>query len=142
MARPKNQIPTYKLHTSTGLARCWVNGNWITLGKYGSPESKAEFERILAELRSGAPAPAVAAGTAPHRAAGLTVDQVLVPYWEHVARYYHTPEGKPTSEPAAIRRSLAPLQRLYGHTAAVEFGPRALACRRPLSGGAHRRSFT
>lgn len=41
MARPKNTTPTYKHHKSTGLARTWVNGKWITLGKYGSPESRS-----------------------------------------------------------------------------------------------------
>ncbi|QJX00037.1 hypothetical protein FTUN_7659 [Frigoriglobus tundricola] len=52
-ARPKNEVPTYKLHKSADLARCWANGKWVGLGKFGSPESKVEFERILAELRSG-----------------------------------------------------------------------------------------
>ena len=124
MARPKNQTPTYKLHKSTGLARCWVNGKWVTLGKYGSPESKAEFARITAEY---AAAPASAAIPTTRPGAGLTIDQVLVPYWQHVVRHYRTPAGKPTTEVDEIKRSLAPLQRLYGHTSAAEFGPKALA---------------
>ena len=36
MARPKNHTPVYKLHSSTGLARCWVNGAWVSLGKYAA----------------------------------------------------------------------------------------------------------
>ena len=70
MARPKNQTPVYKLHSSTGLARCWVNGKWVTLGKYGSPESRAEFARIIAELATGT-ASAVAPGSSPARGPGL-----------------------------------------------------------------------
>ena len=45
MARPKNDVPTYRLHFPSGTAHCWV-----TLGRYNSPESRAEYTRILAEL--------------------------------------------------------------------------------------------
>jgi hypothetical protein len=45
------------------------------------------------------------ADSAPARGPGFTVDQVLASYWEHVERYDRTPDGKPTSEPDAIRRS-------------------------------------
>src|SRR5262245_26453949 len=41
--------------------------------------------------------------------------------------HYRTPDGKPTSEVRELLLSIAPLKRLYGHTLAREFGPRALA---------------
>lgn len=50
MARPKNSVPTYRQHKPTDTARCWLNGGSVTLGKYNSPESRAEYARILAEL--------------------------------------------------------------------------------------------
>lgn len=128
MARPKNTTPVYKLHSSTGLARCWVNGKWVTLGKYGSPESKAEFARIVAEL---AASPAVEL-TVEANAKDITIDQMLVAYWRHVEVHYRAPDGKPTSEVDELRRSLAPVQRLYGHTPAKDFGPRALATARDV----------
>ncbi len=122
MARPKNTTPTYKHHKSTGLARCWVNGRWVTLGKYGSPESKVEFARIVAELDASPAAAMIVKPTA-----DVTIDQMLVAYWRHVELHYRTPDGKPTSEVDELRRSLAPVQELYGHTPAKDFGPRALA---------------
>jgi hypothetical protein len=48
MVRPKNIAPTYRGHRDS--ARCRVNGKWINLGKWDSPESKAEFGRIVAQL--------------------------------------------------------------------------------------------
>lgn len=120
MPRPKNTTPVYKLHKSTGLARCWINAKWVSLGKYGSPESRAEFARVAAELAAAAPvtvAPAV----------GLTVDEMLLAFWGHVERHYQDDAGNPTTEVDEIRRSLAPLRTLYGHTPAAAFGPRALA---------------
>ncbi|MBA4189477.1 MAG: hypothetical protein C0467_15915 [Planctomycetaceae bacterium] len=40
--------------------------------------------------------------------------------------HYRDADGQPTSEVDEIKRSLAPVRRVYGHTAAAEFGPRAL----------------
>jgi hypothetical protein len=39
---------------------------------------------------------------------------------------YYVKDGKPTNEPRNIRLALRPVRRLYGHTPATEFGPRAL----------------
>ena len=128
MPRPRNEVPTYKLHTSTGLARCWVGGKWVTLGKYGSPESKAEFERILAELRSGAPATSVAA--VPD---AVTVDQLLLLFLNHAEKHYRRPDGTPTDQVTEFTNAAKPLHKLYGHTPAVQFGPKA------AQGGASRR---
>ncbi|VTR97901.1 catalytic phage domain protein : Integrase, catalytic core, phage domain protein OS=Rhodopirellula sallentina SM41 GN=RSSM_06627 PE=4 SV=1: Phage_integrase [Gemmata massiliana] len=126
MARPKNHTPTYKKHSSTGLARCWV-----TLGKYGSPESRAEFARIIAELATS-PTPQIGpisrTGTPP--AALLTIDQMLLAFLAHAERYYRGRDGEPTDEVREIRRSLLYVHKLYGHTPAAEFGPRALAAAR------------
>ena len=121
MPRPKNEVPAYKFHKSTGLARCWVNGRWVSLGKYGSSESKAEFERILAELRSGAPA--ASAVTSP---VSLTVDQLLVQFMTHAAQHYRRADGTPTDQVTEYKHTLAPVHKIYGHVAAVEFGPLAL----------------
>jgi integrase len=120
MPRPKNIAPTYRRHRDS--ARCWVKGKWINLGKWNSPESKAEFGRIVAQL-----AAAPAADVAPrHRSATATVSQVLAAFWQHVQRHYCHPDGTPTSEQGWYRDSLKHVRRLYGHTVAAEFGPLAL----------------
>jgi integrase len=122
MARPRNQTPVYKLHSSTGLARCWVNGRWVSLGKYGSPESHAEFARIVAEHASVSIA---APRTQPESA--FSVDELALAFLRHAEKHYRGADGKPTNEYREFKRAIAPLHELYGHTMATTFGPRALA---------------
>src|SRR4051812_32009299 len=38
MARPKNPVPTYLLHQKSGQARTKVDGEYVYLGPYNSPE--------------------------------------------------------------------------------------------------------
>jgi integrase len=121
MSRPKNLVPTYKLHKSTGLARAWVNGRWVSLGKHGSPESEQAFRRLVAEVAAVGPAAVAPSGPA------LTIDQLLVAYWEHVEGHYRAADGKPSKEQDEIKRALAPVHKLYGATPPATFGPKALA---------------
>ncbi len=122
MPRPKNVTPTYKLHSSTGLARCWVHGKWVTLGKYGSPKSKAEFARIVAELDASPGAEIVATDDATN----LTVDAVLVAFWEHAQKHYRRPDGTPTQELSEYFQTFKVVRKLYTDTPAKDFGPLAL----------------
>jgi len=123
MPRPKNTTPVYKLHSSTGLARCWVNGKWTTLGKYGSAESKAEFARIVAELATGSPAAEI--GQQKQREE-ITVDGLLVAWWKYANQHYRRPDGSPTNQITEYFHTLKPVHELYGHTLAKDFGPLAL----------------
>src|SRR5262249_28593571 len=43
------RIPSYRLHKPTGKAVVTLNGKDVYLGPYGSPESKAEYRRRIAE---------------------------------------------------------------------------------------------
>jgi hypothetical protein len=52
MARPKKLIPSYLSHSS-GQARVLISGKYHYLGKYGSPESKIEYGRLVALMQSG-----------------------------------------------------------------------------------------
>src|SRR4051794_30155806 len=115
MARPRSHAPTYERVRNS--ARCWVNGRWVYLGPYGSPESKAEHARILAEL---------AAATPVTLKASATVNQVLAAFWVHAEKHYRGPDGEQTNEVKEIQQALGPVRRLYGHTKAVRFGPLAL----------------
>ncbi|AMV27354.1 site-specific tyrosine recombinase XerD [Gemmata sp. SH-PL17] len=124
MARPKNPTPTYKHHKATGLARCWVNGRWVSLGKFNSPESRAEFARIIAELSHSPSVPV--RGKSP-RTPPTTIDQVMLAFFAHAAKHYVTRTGKPSEEYNEFRRAARPLHALYGHIPASDFGPRALA---------------
>jgi integrase len=96
-----------------------LNGRDIYLGRFGTPGSRAEYDRIIAEwLSNGRRLPAQTTGAR----SDLSVNEMLLAYLEFADGYY-VKNGKPTSEPASIRESIRPLRRLYGDTAAQDFGP-------------------
>lgn len=95
----------------------------VYLGKYDSPESKAEYARRVQALGANIPAPAVIAGPNP---ADFTVAELLVAFLEHAERHYRHPDGKPTSEIWSYRLAVKPLRELFAYLPACEFGPSAL----------------
>jgi integrase len=126
MSRPKNPIPSYRLHKQSGQAVVTIptsdgGRKDILLGKYGTPESKSEYERILAQLR-----------VTPHGAirssqsADLTVNEILLAFLKHAEQHYRHPDGRPTGETENYRDALRHVKRLYGRSPATEFGPLAL----------------
>lgn len=117
MGRPKNTVPSYCHHKSTDSARVWLNGRWLTLGRYNSPESRQEYARVVAEH---------AVGGVPVSANSPTVNEVLLAYLRHAEGYYRRPDGSPTHELAELKVTLRPVRELYGHTPAAEFGPLGL----------------
>lgn len=117
MSRPRNPVPTYRLHSSTGQAVVTVYDRSgkprdLYLGEYGTPESKARYARICGELLPGSiylgesDAPAVA--------------DVILAFWKHCQSYY----GE--SEQGLIRDALRILRESHGDTVAEEFGPKSL----------------
>ena len=113
------RTPSYRHHKPSGQAVVTLDGRDIYLGRYGTPQSRAEFDRLLAEWLSNGrrlPAPASANGT------DLSVNELSLAYLAFADGYY-TKRGKPTSEPGSIRQTIKPLRQLYGHTLAREFGP-------------------
>ena len=113
------RTPSYRHHKPSGQAVVTLDGRDIYLGRYGTPQSRAEFDRLLAEWLSNGrrlPAPASAHGT------DLSVNELSLAYLAFADGYY-TKRGKPTSEPGSIRQTIKPLRQLYGHTLAREFGP-------------------
>ncbi len=122
----RNHIPAYRLHKQSGQAIVTLPDGLggrrdFTLGEYGSPESRAEYARMLAEWEASArslPPPATAAD--------ITINELIVRFWPHVEAHYRRPDGTPTSEQEDFKLSLRPLREMYGHTAAKQFGPLAL----------------
>ena len=120
-------IPSYRLHKPSGQAVVTIRTadrgrRDIYLGVFDSSESRAEYGRLIAELAT-APAAAVVSPAGPRS----TVDQVVLAYLKHAATHYRSSGGKPTGEVREIKRAVVPLHTLYGHTAAADFGPLALA---------------
>jgi integrase len=92
------------------------------LGKYGSPESRAEYARVIAEWEAHGRrlvTPAVQTGD-------LTVAELVTRFWPHAEQHYRRPDGSTTNELLDFKYSLRPLVHFYGHTPAREFGPLAL----------------
>lgn len=124
-ARPR--VPSYRLHKSTGLAVVTIAGRDLYLGKFGTPESRAEYDRIVAEW--------LGAGRArgptdrDDRCPDLTVNEVMDRYLDHVDGYYRK-DGAPTTEARDIRYAIRAIRGLYGARPAREFGPLALKATR------------
>jgi hypothetical protein len=61
------RTPSYRLHKPTGQAVVTLNGRDIYLGRFGSPESRAEYDRTIVEwISNGRRLPVVAiSGSAP-----------------------------------------------------------------------------
>jgi integrase len=109
-------VPSLRHHKARGLAVVTLGGKDFYCGKFGSPESRREYDRVIGEwLAAGRPH----AVNAIH---GLTVAELLVRYMEF-ARGYYLP---PSRELEGITLALRPLKDRYGHTLAAEFGPLSL----------------
>jgi integrase len=118
-------VPSYRLHRPSGQAVVTIRTaagerRDVYLGEYDSPESRAEYGRVIAELATGAPV-AVPAATA-----HITVDQLLVAFHKHAEQHYKRSDGKPSAVVAEYTAAGRPLHQLYGHVPAANVGPLAL----------------
>ncbi|MCX5658225.1 MAG: site-specific integrase [Planctomycetota bacterium] len=134
MPRLTKSFPTYRRHKASGRALVTLNGTDFYLGSYGSPESKSEYQRLIAEYlaanrhhpqAAGSPGTGANAGSVN----GITVNEVFLRYWEHVQTYY-VKHGEPTSEQHLIKLAMRPMTALYGTTPAAQFAPTALTAYR------------
>jgi hypothetical protein len=77
----RHHIPAYRLHKQSGQAVVTLPDGFgrrrdVLLGRYGTPESRKEYARVLAEWESSGrrlPQPTVAA-------ADITVNELLLAY--------------------------------------------------------------
>jgi integrase len=124
----RRRVPSYRLHSPSGQAVVTLSGKDRYLGVHGSEESRAEYDRLVGEwLAVGRCVEAK-----PEAAPALTVNDLLLAYWEFADGYYRK-DGRPTSEWHLMKSALRVVRRLYGPTKAGEFGPNALkACREEL----------
>jgi integrase len=111
------RTPSYRLHKPSGQAVVTLDGRDVYLGRHGTPQSRAEYDRLLAEW--------LANGRRSAPGADAAVSELMVGYIRHVDAYY-VKWGEPTNEPATVRLALRVLKGLYGHTPARTFGPLAL----------------
>src|SRR3954447_17695583 len=112
------RIPSYRHHRPSGRAVVTLNGKDSYLGAYGSPESKAEYERVVAEWLARHQTPADV-----QENDGLALAEVMLAYLDFVGTYYRDADGNPTSEVKSITYALRPMEALYATTMAKDFGP-------------------
>jgi integrase len=123
MPKLNERLPKYRLHRRSGQGIVTINGKDHYLGPHGCQTSKIEYDRIVAEwLAHGRQAPQPVSAAQP----SLTVNELLLAFWEHAQNYYRRPDGTLTSEVTNLRQILRLLRSLHGNTSATEFGPRAL----------------
>ena len=113
------RLPSYRLHKPSGLAVATIAGRDVYLGKHNTPESVAEYGRLMGEwLANGRTIPPRFAATG----SGVSVNELFLAYLDYADGYYMK-RGKPTSQPGNIRLAIRPLRQLYGDTPAADFGP-------------------
>ena len=96
-----------------------IEGRRVYLGNYGSPESREEYHRVVADWCAGD------AGVT-KKNGELTVVELLARYWRHATQYYRRPDGSPTRTLENVRLALGPLREIFGHLPAAQFTPRTL----------------
>lgn len=119
-------LPKYRHYKPKDLAVVRIQGRDHYLGRYGSDESKESYRRLIAELVVAPSAQRTGATTSRARETELTINELLVAYWDRHVLTYFVKDGCPTSERDNIRQALRFVRPLYGNTAAGEFGPMAL----------------
>jgi site-specific recombinase XerD len=122
MPKLNERLPKYRLHRRSGQAIVTLGGKDHYLGPHGCETSKIEYDRLIAEwLAHGRLAPEPV-----NAQPAISVNKLILAFWEHAQNYYRRPDGTMTSEVTNLQQVLRLLRRLYGKTAANEFGPRAL----------------
>jgi hypothetical protein len=117
MPKSPVSISSYCHHKAKGLAYVQLSGHYVYLGRYDSPQSKVEYQRLIGEW--------LARGRtyAPHPAAdGPSVNGVLLAFWRHAKRFYVNPDGAPSPEQDKLAQAMLPLKHLYGTMPVTRFG--------------------
>jgi hypothetical protein len=100
-----------------------VDGKKLYLGRWDSPEARKNYDRIIGEWLSNGRSLTSANGNS-HPA--LSVNGLLLRYWEHAAKYYVHADGTPTSELRLMSDVIDLIKEVHGLRPASEIGPLAL----------------
>src|SRR5262249_10784133 len=114
-----SRTPAYRLHTPTGRAVVTLCDRDFYLGKYGTRESRAEYDRIIAEwLANGRTLPRSGSG----KGADVTNNELLLAFHKWAETYY-VKHGRITNEVWHVRYAIKPIRELYEEELARDFGP-------------------
>ncbi|NNM84963.1 MAG: site-specific integrase [Phycisphaerales bacterium] len=135
--RKTKKLPTYCFHKASGKGVVTLGGRDIYLpGAFNSHESRAAYDRVLAEYLAGG---RVAPKNAGH---GPTIVEIVNGYRRHCQEHYRSADGTLSQEVDNIRLALKPLVELYGDTTAADFKPiKVMALREKMIGLKWSRSY-
>jgi integrase len=120
------RVPSYRRHKQSGQAvvtlRDGLGGQRdVLLGPYGSPESRAEYARVIAEWEANG-----RRVRKPAAAGDLSVNELLLHYLRWAQEHYRDADGGEGRELENIKDALRVVRKLFGHSSAASFGPLAL----------------
>lgn len=134
----KPRTPSYrrqKQKRRSDQAFVVLNGKRHYLGPYGSPQSKAAYQKIVAEWLVGG-------GELPPEADDLTVMELLARYWKWAEKHYRDAKGNPTTSIDNARQAVRRLRDGFGSMSVADFRPRAYkAFRQELVDEGHSRPY-
>ncbi len=131
MARKKNVLPSYLLHSSSGQARVRIDGRDHLLGPFGSDESRIKYAALVAQVAGGLSVDPLGGGGSnrgilPRNESesdpGPSVAELLLAFKRHADAYY-TKNGKPTAEVDCFNSAMRPVRELFAMLPARDFGP-------------------
>ena len=120
------RVPKYRLHKTWGLGVVRINGKDIYLGKYGTPESHAEYRRLVAEWLSSGGLVVQGVASTPDSTHGIFSVNELVLSYLRFAKTYYVKNGRPTGEVRNLKDAVRPLVASHGQVSVTDFGPLSL----------------
>jgi hypothetical protein len=118
-----SKVPAYRLHKQSGQAVVTLTDGLggrrdVLLGRYGTYESRAEYARVIAEWEANSRRHAVEGD----KASCLSINEMILAFWEHAEQHYRREDGTPTNELRDYKSSLKQLREVYGQQGVAEFG--------------------
>jgi integrase len=116
----QNHIPKLRHHKPSGRAVCTLNGKDCYCGLWDTPEARQRYDELIAKWIARGRKPDVAESEPE-----LTIETLVRKYDDHIQEHY-AQRRNVDKIVSRIRVALTPLVKLFGSTAASEFGPKSL----------------
>jgi integrase len=120
------RTPSLRRHKPSSLGVVTLNGkdhylgHWPATSKSPPEAVRLAYDTLIAEwLAAGRRLQPVQE----EQPQGISVNELLLAFWQHAQRHYRHEDGAPTNELVNLRYSFRPLKELYGTLPAAELSP-------------------